>query len=412
MATRLQDWTRRADGPRLLVAGSYHHDDQHPADEQQPPTGPPRRRNTATAYLRGRSTPLTHDKHSPADRPVNEDIQPQGWPRLDVYVSDDGWHLVIAICRDLLNPQAVHALTETGVNLALVPAMSETLIAFGGPVAHLVGSTQAFVAVANNPAEFSATMVAGGRPARAMFGHPGFGQQTRLVQPASGEPGVALLRVRTGQLSWLPAGASEQNAAAGGEDAPLPPWAARLARQIGSLPRHGMRPRRPLRPAAALVLLTDTPHGPAVMLTERAADLAHYPGQLVFPGGGTEAGNDDPVATALREATEEVGLDPTSVQILGTLPALALPDSGYLMTPVLAWSAGPVFTGSTNLAEVNAVTTIELRQLPHPHRGYQSTDSQLGAVGAVTAVVIDLLKGILTDVQNPNETDALKPVVA
>ena len=79
---------------------------------------------------------------SPADRPVPEDITPQGWPELRVHVSADGWHLVIAICRDLLNPQAVYALSEVGANLVLVPSMSETLIAFGGPVGQLVGTTQ------------------------------------------------------------------------------------------------------------------------------------------------------------------------------------------------------------------------------------------------------------------------------
>ncbi|MHB1433005.1 MAG: hypothetical protein ACYCVZ_12915, partial [Streptosporangiaceae bacterium] len=192
LAAKLRDWTCRPGGPRLLVAGSYHHEDPDSAAQ-----GGPRRRNTAVAYLRGCQAPLTQDKHSPADRPVNEDIQPSGWPQLRVHVSADGWHVVIAICRDLLNPHAVHALTEAGVNLALVPAMSETLIAFGGPVAQMVGAGQAFVAVANNPADFSAaTELTARRPARALFGHPGFGQQTRLVQPAGGEPGVALLRVR------------------------------------------------------------------------------------------------------------------------------------------------------------------------------------------------------------------------
>jgi len=78
MAAQLQDWTRRDGGPRLLVTGSYHHDDRHEAAAGVPG----RRRNTAVAYLRGWPLPLTQDKHSPADRPVDEDIQPQGWPEL------------------------------------------------------------------------------------------------------------------------------------------------------------------------------------------------------------------------------------------------------------------------------------------------------------------------------------------
>ncbi|WP_411283534.1 hypothetical protein, partial [Lapillicoccus sp.] len=223
-----------------------------------------------------------------------EDIQPQGWPQLRVYVSSDGWHLVIAICRDLLNPHAVHALAEAGVNLVLVPAMSETLIAFGGPVAHLVGSAQAFVAVANNPADFAGVRELGvRRPARALLGHPGFGQQTKLVQPVGGEPGVALLRIRTGQLTWLP------------EVAPVPqphsqpvippPWAAQLARQTATpLPRQGRQPPRiTLRPAAVPMVLTDTPAGPAALLTERASDLTLYPGSW-----SSRAARPRPVMTA------------------------------------------------------------------------------------------------------------------
>lgn len=187
MAAQLQDWVRRANGPRLLVAGSYHHEDDH-GDTVLPH----RRRNTAIAWVRGHDRPLTHDKHSPAARPVLEDIQPQGWPELRVYVTRDGWHLVIAICRDLLNPHAVYALTEAGVNLALVPAMSESLVSFGGPAANLVGTGQAIVAVANNPAHWpSRGDVAARRAARALFGHPGWDQQTRSVHTPDADPGVA-----------------------------------------------------------------------------------------------------------------------------------------------------------------------------------------------------------------------------
>lgn len=159
MADRLQDWVRRPGGPRLLVAGSYHHGGVG--------TGVTRARNTAVAWVRGHAAPLWHDKHSPGDRPILEGIVPEGWPELRVYVSRDGWQLAVAICRDLLNPQALHALTEAGANLVLVPAMSETLVAFGGPAAQLVGGAQALVAVANNPAQWGA-----GQPARALFRAP------------------------------------------------------------------------------------------------------------------------------------------------------------------------------------------------------------------------------------------------
>ena len=396
LAARLQGWTCRAGGPRMLVAGSYPHDDEH--------DGAPRRRNTAVAYLRGVASPLTQDKHSPADRPVKEDIQPQGWPQLRVHVSDDGWHLVLAICRDLLNPHAVHALTEAGANLLLVPAMSETLVAFGGPVANLVGSGQAFVAVANNPANFSEqTDLAVRLPARALFGHPGFGQLTRLVQPANSVPGVGLLRVQTGQLQWLDSETGPTRLSRG--TSVRPPWADTLARLTG--PDRPLSNRQPtpvtLTEAAVLVLLTDSPDGPSVLLTERAPDLTNYPGQLVFPGGAAEAGDHGPAATALREASEEAALDPGSVHILGALPAIALPESGFLLTPVIAWSAGPVFTGTSNISEVSRTTTIPLYQPTdsgqeeeNPAPGEESSaERQPATLGAGTAAILDMLRGML-----------------
>ena len=73
----------------ILAAGSYHQETR--VDE-----APGRRRNTAVAGVRGHDHPLTHNKYSPADRPVVEDIQPDSWPQLRVYVTVDGWHLTIA----------------------------------------------------------------------------------------------------------------------------------------------------------------------------------------------------------------------------------------------------------------------------------------------------------------------------
>ena len=194
LATELEDWVRRPDGPRLLVAGSYHHQKR---DRIAP--FPNRKRNTALVWANGFEYPFTHDKHSPGDAPIAEDIQPQGWPELRVHVID-GWHLVIAVCRDLLNPEAVHALTAVGANLVLVPAMSESLLAFGGQGSNLVGSCQAIVAVANNPGEWPS----GSRPARALFGHPGLVEQTVAVHSSEPGPGVALFTVRSAEVTWLP----------------------------------------------------------------------------------------------------------------------------------------------------------------------------------------------------------------
>ena len=414
LADGLHEWVRRPGGPQVLVTGSYHQ--ETPVDD-----APGRRRNTAVAWVRGYDHPLTHDKYSPADRPVIEDIQPDGWPELRVYVTADGWHMTIAICRDLLNPQAVNALSEAGANLILVPAMSETLMPFGGPVAHLVGTRQAVVAVANNPGEWTdEAHGVTGQPARALFGHPGLGQQCRLLQPPDPGPGIALLTLRSASITWLPQTRSS----------PLPLAAA--PRSGGGSPTRHSRPswlpplehrtRQPtshasgsgdiaqLRPAAVLVLLTDGPSGPSVLLTERAADLTDYPSQLVFPGGAVDAGDRDPVATALREAREEIGLDADSVEVLGLLQPMALPRSGFLVHPVLAWSADPVLTGSVNYAEVAALHQVPLHEIPdwgvldQTPRLLGTTpadgDTERPPLGRMTATVVDQLLGVISHAQS------------
>ena len=349
---------------------------------------------------------MTQDKHSPADRPVQEDIQPQGWPQLRVYVSADGWHLAIAICRDLLNPHAVHALAEAGVNLALVPAMSETLVAFGGPVAQLVGAAQAFVAVANNPADFSGPAVRAPHQAvRALFGHPGFTQQSRLVQSVGTGPGVAVLTVRTGQLRWL-SGAPAAAPPLAPVPSALPGWADAFAGlgDVELLPAAGPPAPAALRPAAVLVMLSDSAQGPSVLLTARSADLRNYPGQWVFPGGTAEPGDDGPVGTALREAREETGLDLHRLHVWGLLPTLVLPGSGFLLTPVVAFASHPTGNqAAANSAEVSAMRIVPLRHWTHPEQIGEPNDVDCGVgpdfqprdVGVVTALILDLLAGML-----------------
>jgi 8-oxo-dGTP pyrophosphatase MutT (NUDIX family) len=411
LARRLRAWTRRPDGPRLLVAGSYHHQD----GPSRVGAAPGRRRNTALAWVAGHTEPLLHDKHSPADRPVTEDIQPQGWPEQRVYVLADGWHLVIAICRDLLNPEAVHTLAETGANLVLVPAMSESLTAFGGPAAHLVGARQALVAVANNPGRWPDSGT-GRAPSRALFGHPGFARQTRLVHTPDPGPGIALLTVGSGQIAWLddPAGAPVPDPAGqrrvNGTIRPRPEgprWLRRLAAHVTAAPAAHAGPAEPvaLRPAAVLVLLTDDGDGPRVLLTERARDLNDYPGRLVFPGGAADPRDPDPVATALREAHEETGLAPDSVRVLGALPAFALPETRFLVTPVLAWTAGPVFSADANPAEVRAVGWYRLTEVAGDGNPYAHTDGP-PAAGLMTTAVVDLLTGLLARADHAFDTRA------
>lgn len=80
-----------------------------------------------------------------------------------------------------------------------------------------------------------------------------------------------------------------------------------------------LRPERPLRPASVLIPLVERGTRLNLVLTRRAARLAHHPGQIAFPGGKQDPADASPLAAALREAQEEIGLDPASVQILGAL---------------------------------------------------------------------------------------------
>ena len=386
IAVDLEQWVRRAGSIRLLVAGSFHHRDREPSG---------RRSNRALAWVRGHAAPLSHDKHSPADRPAVEDISPAGWPELRVYVTADGWHLVIAICRDLLNPHALHALAECGVNLVLAPSMSETLVAFAGPVAQLVGSGQAVVAVANNPADWSDPdrPEIGGQPPRALFGHPGFPRLTRLVHAHDREVGLAMLHVGLGQVSWLPvsvgATARPRSDSPASTAGPYPLWLPALG-STSPLPAAPAPSVATLRPAAVLIVLVDADGGPEVLLTERAADLTHYGGQLVFPGGAADPTDPGIVDTALREAEEETGLDATSVHVIGTLPPFGLPETGFLVTPVLAWTRELQFTHRINPAEVAATRLVRLRSWSR-----ELGERRLGAdgshLGVMTGTILELL---------------------
>ena len=92
---------------------------------------------------------------------------------------------------------------------------------------------------------------------------------------------------------------------------------------------------RPLRHAAVLVPLVRRPEGLAVLLTKRTDHLNDHAGQVSFPGGRTDPGDGDAVATALREAHEEVGLAADEIEVIGVLPTYTT-VTAYEVTPVVA----------------------------------------------------------------------------
>jgi 8-oxo-dGTP pyrophosphatase MutT (NUDIX family) len=120
------------------------------------------------------------------------------------------------------------------------------------------------------------------------------------------------------------------------------------------------------RPGAVLMLFGEGEHGPDLLLTERAHTMRSHPGQVSFPGGSVDPTDATPVAAALREAQEEVGLDPAWVDVLAVLPELWLPPSNFAVTPVLGWwrENGPV--GVVAPAEVHAVYRTPIEELLDP----------------------------------------------
>jgi 8-oxo-dGTP pyrophosphatase MutT (NUDIX family) len=97
--------------------------------------------------------------------------------------------------------------------------------------------------------------------------------------------------------------------------------------------------RAAVRPASVLVLLFPDETGAArVVLTERVTRDGHHSGEVSFPGGRAEPGDRDEAATALREATEEVALDPVAagVRVIGELARFWIPISNHEVTPILA----------------------------------------------------------------------------
>ena len=119
-------------------------------------------------------------------------------------------------------------------------------------------------------------------------------------------------------------------------------------------------------PRIASVLIPLVVHGDAVcvLLTERTAHLHDHAGQISFPGGRVEAGDADAVATALREAHEEIGLPPGCVDVIGTLPEY-LTATGYKVTPVIGLIERP-FTPVLDAFEVSEVFEVPLAFLMDP----------------------------------------------
>jgi 8-oxo-dGTP pyrophosphatase MutT (NUDIX family) len=126
-----------------------------------------------------------------------------------------------------------------------------------------------------------------------------------------------------------------------------------------------------------------------VLLQRRAATLSSHPGQVSFPGGRREEQDADAVATALREAQEETGLDPAGVEVLATLGELPLAASNHVVTPVLAWWRSPSRVAAVDHAETVEVFRVPVAQLLDPSIRFTSTIHRMGRTWRGPAFDVD-----------------------
>ncbi len=207
------------------------------------------------------------------------------------------------------------------------------------------------------------------------------------------------------------------------DDSGLPSWLHPAIRHAGPDAADTMAASRALRramsitgkprQAAVLVLFAGSaepdPAAPGglpadadVLLTQRASTMRQHRGQVAFPGGAEDPGDEGPVGTALREAAEETGLDPAGVQPFAMLPKLFVPPSKFDVTPVLGYWRAPSPVGVVDQAETERVVRVPLTELLDPaHRfmvrgslGYQSPAFQVdgmlvwGLTGGILAGII------------------------
>ena len=149
---------------------------------------------------------------------------------------------------------------------------------------------------------------------------------------------------------------------------PVPGWLRELADAARKMEIHPQvqPPASGGRASAVLVLFGGDPDRPDLLFIQRSADLRLHAGQPAFPGGAIDATDSGPVAAALREATEEVGVDPDGVDVVGTLPELFIPRTGFRVVPVLAWWRRPCAVAPVDPAEVAAVERVAVSELADP----------------------------------------------
>jgi 8-oxo-dGTP pyrophosphatase MutT (NUDIX family) len=148
----------------------------------------------------------------------------------------------------------------------------------------------------------------------------------------------------------------------------VPQWLTRLAGQAGDLtvPPRMQAPAQGGRPSAVLLLFGETDGEADLLIVQRGAHLRRHAGQPAFPGGAMEPSDGGAVGAALREAAEEVGVDPAGVEVLAVLPELFIARSGFRVTPVLAWWRKPSPLVPASDGEIVSAVRARLADLADP----------------------------------------------
>jgi len=151
-------------------------------------------------------------------------------------------------------------------------------------------------------------------------------------------------------------------------DITTPEWLASLAHAGRRMPiPAAMRPPSSGgRRSAVLILFGEGEHGPDVLLIQRNSGLRRHSGQPAFPGGSFELDDEGPEDCAVREAVEETGVDPLGIELLGRLPELFIPHSGFRVAPVLAWWREPSAVHAADTGEVADVVRVPVGELADP----------------------------------------------
>lgn len=206
--------------------------------------------------------------------------------------------------------------------------------------------------------------------------------------------------------------------------APVPDWLPHLMHKAAGQDSffHGFGEPSGRRSAVLILFGPGNDEGPDVVLTQRSATMRKHPGQVSFPGGGIDPEDLDATHAALREAHEEIDLDPATVAVQGELPAIPLSVTGYHVTPVVGWWKRPGTVHAKSPQEVERVVSVPLAQLAdpanrftavHPSRSFAAPAFEVSGlyVWGFTAIVLDAILS-LSGLEKQWRADDRRPVPA